>query len=198
MPLSQATPLLLREPGFLFSALLASAEPLHAAAGSSYDADPWPVAWIPWGPTLEGSVFGHATNVEPVRVAELFEAVAYSVTEVTTTLAFAVTNFTLHNMARAMNAPSSAVTTVSGTGATLSSKLEPPDPETIVRRMIGWESLDHTLRLVGRQCLNGGEIQSNFARGATPAGIATVWNFERPASGKAFAFYGAGTGRLGA
>lgn len=196
MPLSQATPLLLREPGFLFHALLATAEPLHAAAGSSFDADPWPVAWVPWGPTQEGSVFSHSTNVEPIRVAELFEAVAYSVTEVTTTLAFAVTNYTLHNIRRAMNAPSSLVSTVSGTGATLSSKLEPPDPEQIVRSMIGWESLDHTMRLVGRQCLNGGEVQSTFGRGAA-AGIATVWNFERPAAGKAFAFYGAGAGRLG-
>lgn len=196
MPLSQATPLLLREPGFLFHAPLATAEPTHAAAGSTYDADPWPVAWIPIGPTQEGSAFSHTMNVEPIRVAELFEAVAYSVTEVATTLAFVMTNYTLHNMRRAMNAPSSAISTVSGTGATLSSKLEAPDPQDIVRSMIGWESLDHTLRLVGRQCLNGGEIQSQYGRGGA-AGIATVWNFERPASGKAFAFYGAGVDRLG-
>ncbi len=197
MPLSQATPLLIREPGFLFHAPAATAEPLHAAAGSTYDADPWPVAWIPWGPTQEGSVFSNSQNVEPIRVAELFDAVAYSVTEVTTTLAFAVANYTLHNVRRAMNAPSSLVTTHSGTGATLSSKLEPPDPQDIVRCMIGWESLDHTLRLVGRQCINGGELQSTFGRAAA-AGIATVWNFERPAANKAFAFYGAGTARLGA
>ena len=196
MPLSQATPLLLREPGFLFHALLASTEPLHTAAGSTYDADPWPAAWIPLGPTQEGSVFSNSQNVEPIRVAELFEAVAYSVTEVTTTLAFALTNYTLHNLRRAMNAPGSLVTTVSGTAATLSSKLEPPDPQEIVRCMIGWESLDHTLRLVGRQCINGGELQSTYGR-ASAAGIATVWNFERPASGKAFAFYGAGVDRLG-
>lgn len=197
MPLSQATPLLLREPGFLFHAPLATAEPTHVAAGSTYDADTWPVAWIPLGPTQEGSVFSNAQNVEPIRVAELFEAVAYSVTDVTTTLAFAMTNYTLHNLRRAMNAPTGAVSTVSGTAATLSSKLEPPDPESIVRCMIGWESLDHTLRLVGRQCINGGELSSSFGRG-TAAGIATVWNFERPAASKPFAFYGAGTARLGA
>jgi hypothetical protein len=197
MPLSQATPLLIKEPGFLFHAPLATAEPLHAAAGSTYDADPWPAAWVPLGPTQEGSVFSHSMNVEPIRVAELFDAVAYSVTEVTTTLAFAMTNYTLHNLRRAMNAPGSAVATVSGTAATLSSKLEAPDPQDIVRSMIGWESLDHTMRLVGRQCINGGELQSTYGRAAA-AGIATVWNFERPASGKAFAFYGAGTARLGA
>lgn len=197
MSLSQATPLLLREPGFLFHAVLASTEPTHAAASSSYDLDAWPVAWVPYGPTTEGSVFSNAQNVEPIRVAELFEAVAYSVTDVTTTIAFAVTNYTLHNLRRAMNAPTSLVTTVSGSAATLSSKLEPPDPEQIVRCMIGWESLDHTLRMVGRQCINGGELQSTFGRG-TAASIATVWNFERPSASKAFAFYGAGTARLGA
>jgi hypothetical protein len=196
MPLSQATPLLLKEPGFLFLAPLASTEPTMAALASTYDADTWPVAWIPCGPTQEGSVFSNSQNIEPIRVAELFDAVAYSVTEMTTTLAFAMTNYTLHNLRRAMNAPTSAVSTVSGATTTLSSKLEPPEPEAIIRCMVGWESLDHTLRLVGRQAINGGEMQSTFGRG-TAAGIATVWNFERPAAAKAFTWYGAGVARLG-
>lgn len=197
MPLTYAAPFLIREPGFLFHAPLATAQPLHAAAGSTYDADPWPVAWHPWGPTLDGSVFSNSQNVEPIRAAELFDALAYSVTDVTTTLAFAVLDYTLHNVRRALNAPTSLVTTHSGTGATLSSKLVPPGPEEIVRSMIGWESLDHTLRLVGVQAINGGELQSTFGRNAA-AGIATVWNFERPAVGTSFEFYGAGTARLGA
>jgi hypothetical protein len=196
MSLTQATPLLLKEPGFLFHAPLASTEPTNAAAGSTYDADVWAAAWIPWGPTMEGSVFSNTQNVEPIRVAELFDAVAYSVTEVTTTLAFAVSNYTLHNLRRAMNSPTSQVSTVSGTGATLSSKLDPPDPTAIVRCMIGWESLDHTMRMIGRQCINGGELSSSFGRG-TAASIATVWNFERPSASTAFSFYGAGVARLG-
>jgi hypothetical protein len=197
MSLSQATPLLIREPGFLFHAILGTAEPTHAALASSYDADVWAAAWVPWGPTTDGSVFSNSQNVEPIRVAELFDAVAYSVTEVTTSIAFACANYTLHNLRRALNAPTSLVTTVSGSGVTLSSKFEPPDPSDIVRCLIGWESLDHTMRMVGRQCINGGEMQSTYGRGAA-ASIATVWNFERPAATKAFAFYGAGTARLGA
>lgn len=196
MPLSQATPMLIREPGFLFSALLLSTEPLHAALASTYDADVWPVAWVPWGPTAEGSVFGYNTTVEPIRVAELFDPVDYSITETGATLAFAVTNFTLLNMARLMNAPSSLVTTVSGTGATLSSKVEPPDQEQIISRMIGWESLDHTMRFVGRSAINSGEMQINLAKGGA-ASMASTWMFKRPAAGKAFTFYGAGTARLG-
>jgi hypothetical protein len=197
MSLSQATPLLLKEPGFLFHALLASTEPAYVAAASSYDLDVWPVAWVPWGPTMEGTVWSNTQTVEPIRVAELFEAVAYSVTEVSTTMAFAISNFTLHNIRRALNAPTSLISTVSGTGPTSSSKLDPPDPQEIVHCMIGWESLDHTLRMVGRQCINGGELQMTLGRG-TAAGIASVWNFERPAVGKAFSWYGAGVARLGA
>lgn len=196
MPLSQATPLLLREPGFLFSALLASTEPTHAALASTYDADTWPVAWVPWGPTAEGSTFGYTTTVEPIRVAELFDPVEYSVTETGATLAFAVTNMTLMNIARGMNAPSSAVSTVSGATTTLSSKVEPPEPEAIIYRMIGWESLDHTMRFVGRKAINAGEMQINLARGGA-ANMATTWTFARPTGAKAFTFYGAGTARLG-
>lgn len=196
MPLSQATPLIIKEPGFLFLAPLASTEPTHAVLASTYDADPWPAAWIPTGPTQEGSVFSSTQNVEAIRMAELFDAVAYSVTEMNTSLAFVMGNYTLHNLRRAMNAPTSAVSTVSGATITLSSKLEPPEPEAIIRCMVGWESLDHTLRMVGRQCINGGELQSTFGKG-TAAGIATVWNFERPSGAKAFTFYGAGVARLG-
>lgn len=196
MPLSQATPLLLREPGFLFLAPLATAEPTMAALASSYDADTWAAGWVPCGPTQEGSTFSNTQNIEPIRVAELFDAVAYSVTELTTTLAFAMTNYTLHNLRRAMNAPTGAISTVSGATTTLSSKLDPPDPDTILRCMVGWESLDHTMRMIGRQVINGGEMQSSFGKG-TAAGIATVWNFERPAATKAFSFWAAGVGRLG-
>jgi len=196
MSLAQATPLLLKEPGFLFHAILGSTVPTMASLASTYDLDVWAAAWIPYGPTMEGSVFSNTQNVEPIRVAELFEAVAYSVTEVSTSIAFAVSNYTLHNLRRAMNAPAANVTTVSGSGVTLSSKLDPPDPETIVRCMIGWESLDHTMRMIGYQCINGGELQSNFGRG-TAASIASVWNFERPSATKAFSFWGAGTARLG-
>jgi hypothetical protein len=197
MSLAQATPLLLKEPGFLFHAILASTLPPMVAAGSTYDADVWPVAWVPWGPTMEGSTFSNTQNVEPIRVAELFDAVSYSTTEVTTTIAFAATSYTLHNIRRALNAPPALITTASGTGATLSSKLDPPDSTEIVRCMIGWESLDHTMRLIGYQCINGGELSSAFGRGTT-ATIATVWNFERPSATRAFNIWAAGTGRLGA
>lgn len=196
MPLTMATPLVLTDPGFLFLAPLASTLPTMVAAGSSYDADEWPAAWKPVGATEEGSEFAYEMNVEPITVAELFNAISYTPTEVTTSLSFAMADYTLHNLAKAMNAPSSNVTTVSGAAATLSSKLAPPTPSQIIRRMVGWESLDHTLRLIGYQCLSSGAISSSFQR-ASKATIASTWNFETPSAGNAFEFYAAGTGRLG-
>lgn len=197
MPLTMATPLVLTDPGFLFVADLASTLPTMAALASTYDLDTWPAAWKPWGATEDGSQFNYEMKVEPITVAELFNAISYSPTEVSTSLSFAAADFTLLNMAKSMNAPATNVTTVSGATVTLSSKLSPPTPSQIKRRMIGWESLDHTLRMIGYQCLQGGAIQANFKKSPDKATIAMTWNFEQPTSGDAFNFWAAGVGRLG-
>lgn len=197
MPLTMATPLVLTDAGFLFTADLASTLPAFVAASSSYSADTWPVAWKARGATEDGSQFSYEMQVQPISVAELFNAIAYSPTEINISLSFAMADFTLNNLAIGMNAPATNLTTVSGTAATLSSKLAPPTPSQIKRRMIGWESLDSTLRLIGYQCLQGGTMQATFNKAPNKATIATTWNFEQPASGNAFEFYAAGTGRLG-
>jgi hypothetical protein len=197
MPLTMATPLVLTDPGFLFLAPLASTLPTMAALASTYDLDTWPAAWKPAGATEDGSEFTYEMTVEPITVAELFNAVMYAPTGVSTSLSFVMNDYTLHNLAKSMNAPSSNVTTVSGAGVTLSSKLSPPTPTQIIRRMVGWESLDHTLRMIGTQTLQGGTMTTSFKRAPEKAGIATTWNFEQPAAGDAFNFYAAGVGRLG-
>lgn len=195
MSLTYATPLILTDPGFLFIAALGSTEPTHAAAGSSYDADAWPVAWIASGPTEDGTDLSYESKVEPVRVAELFDPIRYSTTDRTGSIAFMLTNYTLKNLQRAYNG--GTISTVSGSGATLSSKLIPPTPGNETRVMVGWESLDHTMRLVVYQAINGGTITSAFKRAPAKALIPFSFNMEIPASGTPFAVYGAGTGRLG-
>lgn len=197
MPLSTATPMVLTDPGFLFIANLASTLPPMAALASTYDADVWPVAWVPVGATEDGSQFSYEMTIEPITVAELFNPISYAPTGVATSISFAMADFTLHKLRRAMNASTGSVTTASGTGATLSSKLSPPGPTAIVRQMIGWESLDHTLRMIGYQALNGGAMEISWKRAPDKATIATTWNFEQPLSGDSFNFWAAGTGRLG-
>jgi hypothetical protein len=195
MSLATATPLLLTDPGFLFWAPVLSTEPTHAAVGSSYDLDAWPVAWINLGATDDGSEFTSETKLEAVSVAEFLDPVRWVTTERNGNIVFAMANWTLKNLSRAMNG--GTVSTVSGAGTTLSSKLIPPVPGQEVRSMIGWESLDHTVRIVMYQTIQGGAVKLTNKKAPAKGLIPVQFNFEVPASGVPFAVYAAGTGRLG-
>lgn len=193
-PSAVATPLLIRDPGYLFWAPAGTAEPTHTTAASIFS-DAWPVAWIPMGATQDGSKFAWNAPVEPIYAAEFLTPLAYASSEQTGNIGFALMDFTLFSLKRALNA--GAPVTVSGTGATLTSKIEPPDPSAMVRCMIGWESLDNTMRIVGRQCFNAAQIEANFKKGADVGVIPCEFNFERPTGAKSWAIYSAGTARLG-
>jgi len=197
MSLTTAVPLVLKDPGFLFLAPLLSTEPTHAALASTYDLDAWPVAWIPLGATEDGSEFAYKIDVQPIEVAEFFDPIAYSTVGRSGTFAFALANYTLTNLQRAWNG--GTLSTVSGSGATLSSKLLPPSPGAETRKMLGWESLDHTVRKVMYQCLNMGEVKSSFKKAPAKATIPFMFAFEVPtgAPQQPFADYSAGTARLG-
>jgi hypothetical protein len=197
MSLTQATPLILQDPGFLFWAPLLTTEPTHAAAGSTYDADVWPVAWIPLGATEDGSQFSYQINAEAVYVAEFLDPVRWSTVSRAGSFSFNLANYTLKNLSRAYNG--GTFSTVSGTGATLSTKLLPPSPGSEVRAMIGWESLDHTMRIVAYQCLNSGTVASAYKKPPAYAVAPCMFNFEVPpgAPQQPFAAYVAGVGRLG-
>jgi len=197
MPLTYATPLILTDPGFVFTAILGSTEPTHAALASTYDADPWPGAWVAAGVTEDGSKLAYEIKAEPIKAAELFDPVAWRTTERSGSIVFSVLNYTLTNLKRAYNGGTLA--TVSGSGVTLSSSLLPPAPGSEVRSMIGWESLDHTMRVVIYQALNMGSIESSFKRAPDKALIPFMFNMEVPtgAPNQPFKVYAAGTARLG-
>lgn len=188
------TPNILSDPGFLFWAPLATALPTHTVAGSVFT-DTWPAAWINLGATEDGSTLAFSTSVEPIRVAELFHPVKYATTEQAASLAFSLADYTANNLKRAWNG---GTLTTTGTGATTLTKLSPPDPSQVVRCMIGWESLDATVRLVAYQTINGAEITSAFQRAPAKALIPTQFSFEKPAATPPFDVWFAGTARLGA
>lgn len=188
------TPNILSDPGYLFGAPLLTAEPTNTVASSKFT-DAWPVAWIGLGPTEDGSTFSWQSTVEPIRVAELFDPVKYATTEQSGSIAFSLADWTLSNLKRALNGGMGSLSPVSGTGATQLNKYEPPEPSEIVRIMIGWESLDGTVRLIARQCLNGGAVQSAFKKAPDKALIPFNLSLERPAAAKSFVVYSAGTAR---
>lgn len=190
-PAAVTTPNVLTNPGYLFIAPLGSTEPTNTVAGGVFT-DAWPAAWLPLGATEDGSDFAYGSTVEAVTVAELFDPVQYFTTERHGTIAFNLANFGLSNYRRALNGGVTALTATSGTGATALYTVEPPDPGAEVRCMVGWESLDNTLRLVARQCIQGGEITTAFKKAPTLGVIPCTFNLEKPASAKPFALWGAG------
>lgn len=192
---STAVPTLLTDPGFLFIAPLGSTLPSNTVAGSVFT-DSWPVAWLSLGATEEGSTFSYSSTVEALSVAEFLDPIAYRTTGREGSIAFNLADFTLTNYRRALNGGVAALAATSGTGATSLGTLNPPTPGAETRCMIGWESLDSTLRLVAHQTLQGGEIQSAFNKAPSLALIPCTFNFEVPSGGQPWTMWSAGADRL--
>lgn len=189
---STAVPNILTDPGYLFWAPLLSAEPSNTVSGSKFT-DAWPGAWLSLGATEDGSEFTYETKVEAITVAEFFDAIKYSTTERSGSFAFNLADYTLTNWKRALNG--GTLTVVSGTGATQLNSYIPPTPGTEVRAMLGWESLDATMRVIVYQALQGGAVKTAFKKAPSFAVIPTEFNFEVPSNGIPFKFYTAGTAR---
>ncbi len=189
-----ATPKLLTNPGFLLTANLGAALPAHTSSGGRFT-DVWPAAWVRYGATTEGSEFSHAVNVEAITVAEFPNPIAYDSTEQTSSFAFALTSFTLSNYRRAINGGISALVATGTAGAEVTS-IKPPRLGTEVRCMLGWESLDGSLRLIAYQTIQGGEVTTSFRRAPDIATIPCSFNFETPPSGDPWEMFTAGTARV--
>jgi hypothetical protein len=170
---------LLQEPGFLYWAPLGSTVPTNTAAASAYT-DTWPVAWVPLGATDSGTDFTYTTTVQPVMVAELYDPVTYRTTDRTGNIAFALASITSGNLIKSFNG---AVNTVTGSGATQSTHITPVAVGNEIRCMIGWESFDSTVRIIGNQVMNSGSIKLSFNKAPARSTIPWVGNFEIPGSG---------------
>jgi hypothetical protein len=187
-----ATPNVLTDPGYLFWAPLATAEPTNTVVGSKFT-DSWPVAWINLGATEDGTEFNYETSVEAVRAAEFLDPIKWATTERNGNISFTLIDWTLANLKRVLNG--GTLTVVSGTTTTQLNSYTPPAPGSEVRCMIGWESLDSTVRLITYQTINSGSIASAFKKAPDKAGFACQFNFEVPASGTPWKAYTAGTAR---
>lgn len=195
MPLSTATPLVLTDAGYLLIAPLSSTLPTNTVSGSVFT-DDWAAAWLSLGATEEGSTFNYSTTVEPISVAEFYDPISYRTTERAGSIAFNLADWTLSNYRRAVNGGVAALTATSGTGATTLGTLEPPAIGSEVRCMIGWQSLDATVRLVCHQTIQGGEISTAFKKAPEYATIPCTFNMEVPSGGVPWTIYSAGADRL--
>lgn len=191
MPPAPTKPLLLTDPGFLWIAPLGTALPTNTVAGGVFT-DSIAAAYIPLGTTTEGSTFAYSTTVEAIRVAELPDPVKWVTTDRGGSIAFALASWTLANYRRALNGGVGALVPTSGTGATALYTVEPPEPGQEARSVLLWESTDATVRLLLRQCIQGGEVSTQFAKAPAVAAIPCTYNLEIPNTGKPFTLWGAG------
>lgn len=188
-----ATPVILQDAGYVLWAPLATTLPSNTVVGSKFT-DAWPAGWVSVGATEDGSEFGYDINVEAATVAEFFDPIKYSTTSRTGTFAFNMVNFALANWKIGLNG--GALSVVSGTTTTQLNKYEAPAPGAEVRSMLGWESLDNTMRIFMYQCINSGSIKSTFKKAPAMASVATQWNMEIPTSPVVpFSMFTAGTSR---
>jgi hypothetical protein len=161
-------------PGYLYINNIGGTEPTDLTT-------PWTSLAVPWtalGYTDGGSTFKYTLATGPVQVAEELDPVSIQTTGRTAEVDFSLSEITATNLSRALNAPSSSITAGAGIVS-----FEPPDLGTEVRRMLGFESEDHTERWIFRQCFQTGTMQIQRQKGANNATIAVVFSLEKPASG---------------
>jgi hypothetical protein len=188
---SLSTPNLLTEAGFLYWAPLGTTEPTGTVVGSVFT-DTWPVAWLYLGMTESGSTISSNITTQPIPAAEVYDPLQYRTTDRASSITFMLKNFSATNLQRALNG---AVSTVTGTTTTTMTKLDPPQPGQEVRCMIGWESVDSTVRWIGRQAINSGNIDVAMAKAPANANIPFTLNLEKPSSAQPFSWWTAGVAR---
>lgn len=188
-----ASPTLLTDPGFLYWAPIGTSTPTGTVVGSVFT-DLWSTAgaWVELGMTDTGSSLDVNLTTAPIVSAEQIDPIAYRTTDRTGTVTFMVMSYTATNLQRAFNG---ATTTVTGSTTTTMTVLNPPVPGTETRCMIGWESLDSTVRWVAYQVINSGSVKMDFAKAPAHAAIPWTGQLEKPASTQPWTVWTAGAAR---
>jgi hypothetical protein len=185
------TPNVINDPGYLLYAPLGTSLPTNTVTGSVFT-DTWAAPWVQLGMTDSGSVMTSSLAVSEVDAAESLDPIAWRTTGRTATVAFALLSGTASNLALALNG---GVKTVTGTAGTTLTQLDPPALGSEVRIMVGWESVDATVRFIGFQCINSGDVSLDFAKAPSRPTIDFTLNLEKPSSTQPFRWYFAGTAR---
>ncbi len=195
MPAVIPQPQILTDPGSLWISALGTAEPTPESEAGKFS-DELPPAWLLLGPTDEGSTFSDSVDTDTITVAEFLNAIRNVVTGRTSSLSFALASWTLSNYRRALNGGVAAIAPVGTAGSEVTS-LEPPVEGSETRAMLMWESTDNTLRLMGRQCFQTGEVSTDFRPSPEKALIPCEYAFEQPSTGlRPWKMWTAGTQRV--
>lgn len=178
-------------PGFLYWAPLLSAVPANTVVGSVFT-DTWPVAWLLFGATDDGSEFSYKPSTDDVKVAEYDDPIAVVSTGRDIGITFNLAQVNATNMKRVLNGGTINTT---GAGSTLLSEYVPPEVGAEVRAMVGWESRDSTERLVMYQCFQTGDVKTTRKPGAAKALLPAEFRAEKPSGNPPFRKWFAGAAR---
>lgn len=160
-------------PGYLYTNILAAAEPTDLVT-------PWAevdAGWTLLGYTSGGSEFGYQLKTSPVMVEEELDVITNAPDGRTSSVTFDLAQITSDNLKVACNGG----TITTGAGVV---HFEPPDLGEEVRAMLGWESEDHTERMIYRQAIMNGAMKIVRKKGAANATIACVFELELPDTGQ--------------
>jgi hypothetical protein len=161
------------KPGKLRIAPLGTTEPTGVATA-------WGAGWVPLGYTDEGSAFNYNINTDNVEVAEELDVLARVTTGRDASVEFALAEITYRNLTIAFNG---GIIVGDDTAWTF----EPPDLGNEQRVMLGWDAspdyATNDLRIVFRQCLQGGSLGLENRKGATKSTISANFQLEKPTSG---------------
>lgn len=162
-------------------------------AGSVFT-DAWPAAWVPVGVTRDGSQFSYEITTEDIEVAEYKDPVETDEVSRAIGIAFDLAQITNRSYLMAWNGGTSV--TVSGSGATLLTRIGPPALGQSVKTMIGWESEDGTERFVWYEALQSGNISSANQKSPNYKSLPLTFKVTQPDVGDPFNGWLAGTQRV--
>lgn len=186
---------LLSGPGFLwYNPTLGAAEPTATVTAGKFPTAVWGGTWVPLGSTDAGSEFSDSPSFDDVRVAESAYAVRVVTTGRSASWATALSEVNKTNLQAALNGgTTTVVSAVSGTEMTT---LAPPNIGSETRAMLGWQSEDDTVRLIGYQVVQTGSLSVGFKPGADKATLSMEWRFEKPTTGDPYKIFLAGAVRI--
>jgi hypothetical protein len=182
--------------GTLYIAPLGNTEP-SAVTGA------WPSGWVPLGYTDQGSTFTFGPTTAQVTVEEEFYPVDEAIVSYAGKVTFVLAETTRQNLAIALNAgiPGSPnfPSGIEGVNPDGSLWLEPPDPGTEQRVMIGWDALNKAnvtqttggepfTRFVVRKTLQTGQVTRTARKGNNKAMYAVEFSVIKPTGVRPFRF----------